>query len=53
MHPNILATFLLFEVSRTAVSMSFAGILLFLIAFWAVRRDFALAPGLDKIVLSG
>ena len=33
--------------------MSFAGILLFLIAFWALRRDFALAPGLDKIVLLG
>lgn len=53
MHPNILATFLLFEVSRTAISMSFAGIVLFLIAFWAVRRDFAHAKGLDKIVLLG
>ena len=53
MHPNTLATFLLFEVSRTAISMSFAAIVLFLIAFWAVSRDFAHAKGLDKIVLLG
>ena len=53
MHSNILPTFLLFEFSPTAVSMSFAGIVLFLIAFWAVRRDFEHAPGLDKIVLLG
>jgi len=53
MNPNILAALLLFEFSSTAVSMSFAGIVLFLIAFWAVRRDFGDAPGLDKIVLLG
>jgi uncharacterized membrane protein YphA (DoxX/SURF4 family) len=53
MHPNIAATLLFFEFSSTAVSMSFAGIVLFLIAFWAVRRDLANAAALDKIVLLG
>ena len=48
MHTTILATF--FEISRTAVSMSSAGILLFLIALWAAKTDIARARGLDKIV---
>ena len=49
MHITILATF--FEFSRTAVSMSSAGILLFLIALWAAKTDIARAGGLDKIVV--
>ena len=49
MHITILATF--FEFSRTAVSMSSAGILLFLIALWAAKADIARAVGLDKIVI--
>ncbi len=49
MHTTILATF--FEFSRTAVSMSSAGILLFLIALWAAKADIARALGLDKIVI--
>jgi uncharacterized membrane protein len=48
MHPTILAAF--FEISRTAVSMSIAGILLFLVALWAAKTDFARAGGLEKIV---
>jgi putative oxidoreductase len=48
MHTTILAIF--FEVSRTAVSMCGAGILLFLIALWAAKADVARARGLDKIV---
>jgi len=48
MHTAILATF--FEVSRTAVSMCSAGMLLFLVALWAVKTDIARAGGLDKIV---
>src|SRR5258706_5799980 len=48
MHPTILAT--LFEISRPAVSMCGAGILLFLIALWAAKSDIARASGLDKIV---
>lgn len=43
--------FLFFEFSRTATSMSFAGIVLFLIALWAVRSEFARAAGLDKIAV--
>jgi len=49
MHITILAT--VFEFSRTAVSMSSAGILLFLIALWAAKTDIARAGGLDKIVV--
>ena len=49
MHTTILATF--FEISRTAVSMCTAGILLFLIALWAAKTDIARARGLDKIVV--
>ena len=48
MHPTILLAFL--EFSRTAVSMSAAAILLFLIALWAAKADIARARGLDKIV---
>jgi uncharacterized membrane protein len=48
MHTTILAAF--FEISRTAVSMCSAGILLFLIALWAAKTDIARAHGLDKIV---
>ena len=48
MHSTILAAF--FEISRTAVSMCGAGILLFLIALWAAKTDIARARGLDKIV---
>ena len=48
MHSTILATFL--EISRTAVSMCSAGILLFLIALWTAKTDIARAGGLDKIV---
>ncbi len=48
MHTTILAIF--FEISRTAVSMCGAGILLLLIALWAAKSDVARAGGLDKIV---
>ncbi len=48
MHSSVLATFL--EISRTAISMSSAGILLFLIALWAAKTDITGARGLDKIV---
>jgi hypothetical protein len=48
MHTTILATFL--EISRTAVSMCIAGIVLFLVALWAAKTAIAQAGGLDKIV---
>jgi uncharacterized membrane protein len=48
MQTTILATF--FEISRTAVSMCIAGILLFLVALWAAKTDIARAGGLDKLV---
>jgi uncharacterized membrane protein YphA (DoxX/SURF4 family) len=48
MHTTILAAFL--EVSRTAISMCTAGILLFLITVLAAKTDLARARGLDKIV---
>src|SRR5713101_6494783 len=48
MHTTILATF--FPISRTAVSMCGAGILLFLVALWAAKTDIARAGGLDKVV---
>src|ERR1051326_2567767 len=41
---------ILFEFSRTATSMCFAGIALMLIGVWAAKRDLANARGLDKIV---
>jgi hypothetical protein len=49
MHSTILAAFL--EFSRTAFSMSGAGILLLLIALWAATADITKARGLDKIVV--
>src|SRR5580765_776661 len=48
MYTTILATF--FEISRTAVAMCSAGILLFVVALWAAKSDIAEASGLDKIV---
>jgi uncharacterized membrane protein len=48
MHTTILAAF--FEISRTAVSMCSAGILVFLVALWAAKTDIARSSGLDKIV---
>src|SRR5271169_89043 len=48
MHLTILATF--FEISRAAVSMCGAGIVLLLVAAWAAKTDIARASGLDKIV---
>jgi hypothetical protein len=41
----------LLEFSRTAVSMSAAGILLFLIALLAAKSDIVRASGLDKILI--
>jgi hypothetical protein len=49
MHSTTLLAF--FEFSRTAVSMSGAAILLFLIALWAAKTDIAQARGLDKVVV--
>jgi uncharacterized membrane protein len=49
MQTTILASFF-FEISRTAVSMCSAGILLFLVALWAAKTAVARAAGLDKIV---
>src|SRR5271169_1065107 len=49
LHATMLATF--FEISRPAVSMCSAGIVLCLIALWAARTDLAQARGLDKIVV--
>ena len=49
MQPTILATF--FEISRTPLSMSVAGLVLIAIALLAVRNDIADAEGLDKIVV--
>ena len=48
MNTTILATF--FETSRTVVSMSGAGVLLFLVALRAAKTDIARAGGLDKNV---
>jgi hypothetical protein len=39
------------EISRTAVSMCSAGILLFLVALWAAKTDITRADGLDTIVV--
>ena len=43
MHTTILAAFV--EISRTPVSMCSAGIVIFLIALWATKADFAQASG--------
>jgi len=49
MHPTVSALFLL-EFSRTAFSMSVAGLVLLVIGALAARNGFADARGLDKIV---
>jgi hypothetical protein len=49
MHTTMLATFL--EISRPAVSMCSAGILVFLVALWAAKTDITRASGLDKLVV--
>ena len=49
MYSTLLAIF--FEVSRTAVSMCSAGILLFLVAVWAAKTEIARAGGVEKIVV--
>lgn len=49
MHPSP-AAFLLFEVSRTANSMSAAGIVLLLVGAFSVRHHFTQSHGFDKIV---
>jgi uncharacterized membrane protein len=49
MHTIIFAAFL-FEISRTAISMCGAGIILFAVALWAAKGAIARAGGLDKIV---
>jgi uncharacterized membrane protein len=41
---------LLFDFSRTVVSMCSAGLVLFVIASWAAKTDIAQARGLDKVV---
>ena len=48
MHASILATFLVFD--RTATAMCVAGAAIFLIGAWAAKNDVAAARGLDKIV---
>jgi uncharacterized membrane protein YphA (DoxX/SURF4 family) len=45
-----IAAIVLLEISRTANSMCAAGVVLFLIAMWAVKTDIARARGLDKVV---
>jgi hypothetical protein len=50
--PNLpIAAAVFLEFSPTAVSMSVAAILLFLIAVWAAKSDIVQASGLDKIVV--
>jgi uncharacterized membrane protein len=49
MYPHMLAG-LLFGISRTAISMCGAGIVLFLVALWAAKSDVARASGLGKVV---
>ncbi len=48
MNLTILAAF--FEVSRTAISMCSAGLVLFLIGILAAKRDIGQARGVDKVV---
>jgi uncharacterized membrane protein len=48
MQPAILAVFP--SLSRTALSMSAAGLALFAIALWAGKSDIARARGIDKVV---
>ena len=49
MYPNMVAT-LLIEISRAAVSMCGAGVVLLLVGLWAARSDVAAARGLGKVV---
>ena len=46
--PSTLAALL--EFSRTATSMSVAGLVLLIIGLWAAKSDIASAAGLDKVV---
>src|SRR5580658_34090 len=53
LHPTIPATFatiLFLEISPTVISTCTAGAILFVIALFAAKSDFAQARGLDKIV---
>lgn len=45
-----IAAIVLLEISRTAISMSCAAIVLFVVGFWAVKTELARTNGLDKIV---
>ena len=47
MHQIIFAAF--FEVSRTAISMCSAGVVLFFVGILAAKHEIAQAPGLDKV----
>src|SRR4051794_15307766 len=49
MQPTILAAFFV-HFSRTALSMSAAGLALLVIGLWAAKNNIAQARGLDKIV---
>lgn len=51
MHTITPAAFLFFEFSRTAFSMTTAGIVLFLIGLVVAHKDFSAASGLDKIAV--
>lgn len=53
MHTTTLATFIFFEISRTANSMSAAAIVLIVIGTMASRKDVLEARGLGKIVALG
>ena len=45
--------FLLLEFSRTALSMSSAGVVLLVIALWSKKQDLSRARGIDRIVYLG
>ncbi len=44
------AVLLFFEISRTVISTCSAGIALFVIGIWALRKDIADTRGLDKVI---
>jgi uncharacterized membrane protein len=48
--PVTFATILFLEISRTAISTCTAGIIVFAIALFAAKGDFARARGLDRVV---
>jgi uncharacterized membrane protein len=50
LHTTIAALILLLEFSRTAFSMSLAGIVLFLIGLWAAKAGIEQARGLDTVL---